>query len=71
MDYQIELMKLDDWPEVNAIHAEGIATGLASFAEDAPDWASWNEDYLTICRMVARSENGLLGWAALSPVSSN
>lgn len=71
MNYQIETMQQEDWPQVNAIHAAGIATGLASFAEDAPEWESWHRDYLTHCRLVARKGEHVLGWAALSAVSSN
>ncbi|MEM7110841.1 MAG: hypothetical protein AAF614_00300 [Chloroflexota bacterium] len=71
MDYQIEQMKREDWSAIHAIHAEGIATGLASFAENAPDWEEWDGDYLQNGRFVARSGNGILGWAALASVSSN
>jgi len=71
MRYQIQLMEPGDWQEVHVIHAEGIATGIASFAENAPKWEEWNAAYLPIARLVARGENGVLGWAGLSPVSSH
>ena len=71
MSYQIELMQQKDWQSVCAIHAEGIATGIASFAENAPKWEAWDADYLSIARFVARGADGVLGWAALSPVSSH
>src|ERR1700730_13408445 len=34
------------------------------------DWKEWDAGHLTACRMVARSEQEVLAWAALSPVSS-
>jgi phosphinothricin acetyltransferase len=30
-----------DWPEVEAIFCDGIATGVATFETDAPSWESW------------------------------
>jgi phosphinothricin acetyltransferase len=71
MSYQIEPMQQDDWRAVHAIFAEGIATGVASFAENAPKWEAWDADYLPIARFVARGADGVLGWAALSSVSSH
>ena len=62
------------WPEVQAIYAEGMATGNATFATEAPTWAVWHPGHLAHSRLVAvdSDENGdgsVLGWAALSPVS--
>jgi phosphinothricin acetyltransferase len=60
-----------DWNAVRRIHAEGIATGLATFETGPPaDWEEWNEGHLADCRIAAREAGELLGWAALSPVSS-
>ena len=70
MDYQIDTMRDDDWEQVRAIYLEGIATGQATFETDAPSWERWNEKHLRECRLVARrSDVGVAGWAALSPVS--
>lgn len=72
MIYQIEPMKRDDWKEVHTIYAEGIATKIASFIEKAPAWEEWDAAYLSIGRFVARGPNDeVIGWAALSPVSSH
>lgn len=71
MTYQIEAMQVNNWPQVQTIYAEGIATGLAAFAESAPEWDRWDEDHLEVCRFVARNKTEILGWAALSPVSSS
>jgi len=62
-------MQSRDWEFVRAIYLEGIATGQATFETEAPDWERWDAGHLTQCRLVARNGDGILGWAALSPVS--
>ena len=58
------------WPAVRAIYAEGIATGIATFATEPPTWEAWNHDHLPTCRLVAVDDAGAVrGWVALSPVS--
>jgi L-amino acid N-acyltransferase YncA len=69
MDFRVEPMKADDWPAVRQIYADGIATGDATFETTVPDWSQWDASHLPACRLVARSLNKILGWAALSPVS--
>lgn len=64
-------MRPPDWPAVRAIYLQGIATGNATFEQTAPEWEQWDAAHLTGARIVARSEAGdVLGWAALSAVSS-
>jgi phosphinothricin acetyltransferase len=63
-------MEPSDWPEVRVIYEEGIATGYATFETSSPDWESWNAKHLQAGRLVARSDGMVLGWVALSPVSS-
>src|ERR1043166_9782038 len=65
----IEPMTEQDWPSVSAIYAEGISTGNATFEKSIPDWQQWNAAHLPTCRLVARSGNDVLGWAALTAVS--
>ena len=69
-DFVIASMATSDWEAVRAIYLEGIATGNATFEKSAPDWDKWDRGHLTACRLVARNQNQVLGWAALSPVSS-
>jgi|SRR5579859_1861521 len=69
-DISIVPMSVDDWSAVRAIYLEGIATGNATFEKSAPEWPKWDSGHLEKCRLVARSGNDVLGWAALSPVSS-
>src|SRR6185369_3244860 len=59
-----------DWDAVRAIYLEGIATRNATFEQSAPDWDAWDRGHLTCCRLVARIGGEVLGWTALTPVSS-
>lgn len=63
-------MNNKDWQAVAEIYAQGIATGQATFETEIPSWEKWNNSHLQICRFVAEREGVVLGWAALSPVSS-
>lgn len=58
------------WPAVRAIYEEGIATRQATFETEAPEWAAWDAARLAAGRLVARRGRAVVGWAALSPVSS-
>jgi L-amino acid N-acyltransferase YncA len=70
MNISIEPMQHTDWPAVRAIYLEGIVTGNATFEQSAPEWETWNAGHLQSARIVARSNGEIIGWAALSPVSS-
>jgi phosphinothricin acetyltransferase len=67
---QIAEMTPDHWLAVRAIYLEGIATGNATFETIAPDWSEWDAKHLPHSRLVVRNNDQLIGWAALSPVSS-
>ncbi|MCI0349711.1 MAG: hypothetical protein L0Z53_09825 [Acidobacteriales bacterium] len=56
-------------PFDRAIYMEGIATGQATLETEAPAWREWDAGHLPVCRLAARQQGVLLGWAALSPVS--
>ncbi len=58
------------WDAVRQIYAHGIATGSATFEREVPEWAEWDARHLAACRLVARPGAEVLGWAALSPVST-
>ncbi len=70
MDYVVDFVKVDDWRQVSSIYLEGIATGDATFETDAPSWERWDACHLQNARLVARNGDDVLGWAALSSVSS-
>jgi L-amino acid N-acyltransferase YncA len=60
----------EHWDAVRRIYAEGIATGNATFQTEPPEWEAFDAGHLALCRWVAEAEGVILGWAALSPVSS-
>jgi L-amino acid N-acyltransferase YncA len=69
------------WPAVREIYRQGIATGNATFETELPDWEDWDSKHRKNCRFVAVepieeeellsfTDLCILGWAALSPVST-
>lgn len=68
--YQIREMRESDWPEVSRIYQEGIDTNLATFQTDCPSWAEWDSSRLKNCRLVVADGQSILGWAALTAVST-
>jgi phosphinothricin acetyltransferase len=70
MALTVTAMSDTDWDAVIAIYREGIATGNATFETSVPSWQAWNEHHLAVPRLVAVQEGQVVGWAALSPVSS-
>lgn len=67
---EIISMKARHWPAVSEIYKEGIATGVATFETEVPSFESWDDAHMSTCRLVAIEEDKIMGWAALSPVSS-
>ena len=66
----IREMSANDWEAVSQIYEEGLNTGLATFETSVPSYKSWDDAHIKECRLVATADNEILGWAALSPVSS-
>lgn len=66
----IRPMATTDWKSVSRIYAEGIATGYATFETQVPTYDAWDKSHMPSCRIVAVEQETILGWAALSPVSS-
>lgn len=63
-------MLATDWDSVANIYKEGIETGVATFETNVPSFESWNKAHIKTCRFVAELNGTILGWVALSPVSS-
>ncbi len=66
----IRTITAEDYNQVALIYRQGIATGHATFQTEATDWEEWNKSHLPNCRLAFFENNEMLGWAALSPVSS-
>ncbi len=69
-EIQIRGLGEADWPAVRGIYLAGIATGHATFETKAPAWEAWDEAHFPAPRIVAVSNGQVIGWAALSRVSS-
>ncbi len=67
--YTLDAMRAADWPQVRAIYLEGRDGGNATFETETPEWDAWDAAHLPCCRLVARCDDAIVGWAALSPVS--
>jgi phosphinothricin acetyltransferase len=63
-------MSDDDWPVVERIYAEGIATGDATFETAPPSWEEFDAGRLREHRLVAVEGDRVVGWAAVAPTSA-
>lgn len=63
-------MQHGDANAVLAIFAEGIASGIATFETDCPDWTGFNQRFLPAPRLVAEQTGQVLGWAVVSAISA-
>jgi phosphinothricin acetyltransferase len=69
METEIRAMRPDDWPAVQTIYEQGIATRQATFDTEAPDWGAWDAGHLSEPRLVAEEDGEVVGWVAVSQVS--
>ena len=67
---EITTMQPAHWPSVKRIYEEGIVTGNATFQTAAPEWEEWDAAHVKSSRLVFIDNNEVLGWAALTAVSS-
>ena len=65
----IEALSVENWEIVREIYLEGIASGHATFETQAPTWDDWNANHHQFGRLILKSNEEILGWAALSNVS--
>lgn len=69
-DVTVRPLEDRDWDAVRRIYGEGIATGTATFTTEVPAREVLDEVWLPDHRWVAEIDGCVVGWAALSPVSS-
>lgn len=70
MKLEIRNIQASDWKSVAAIYKMGIETGIATFETKTPSWPVWDKAHIKSCRIAALINDKMVGWAALSPVSS-
>ena len=66
----IREMISEDSSSVLEIYKMGIDTHNATFETDVPSWVDWDSNHLKHSRFVYTENEKVLGWVALSPVSS-
>ena len=66
---EIRDLRPADWPGVASIFEAGIRGGNATFETAVPPWETWDEAHRRQ-RVVAVDDGCVVGWAALSAVSS-
>lgn len=67
---EIRPITKDNFSEVVEIYKQGLATNIATFQNDLPQWEDWHKGHLDFCRISIYENNKMLGWTALTPVSS-
>jgi phosphinothricin acetyltransferase len=67
---EIRPMRPDDWPAVETIYLEGIATRAATFETEPPDYSAFDASHLADHRLVAVDSGRVVGWVALAPTST-
>ena len=66
----IRNMADSDLPAVLEVYQKGIETRNATFETTLPTADKWNQSHHKFCRYVCVDDGTVVGWAALSPVSS-
>ncbi len=67
---EIKPIQPKNYSAIAEIYLQGIATGHATFQTEALTWIDWDKSHLPFCRLAAFENGEMLGWVALSPVSS-
>ncbi|MBO0840137.1 MAG: N-acetyltransferase [Sciscionella sp.] len=67
---EIRAMMMADSDSVLRIYQAGIDTGNATFETTAPTWPEWNATHSPEHRLVAVDGEIVLGWVALTPIST-
>jgi L-amino acid N-acyltransferase YncA len=67
---KIRDLRPQDWADVARIFEEGIRTGNTTFETESPTWEAWDAAHVAEHRLVVTLDDEVVGWAALSPVSS-
>ena len=69
-NFTIRNMQQSDSSQVLNIYQEGINTDNASFLERAPNWKNFDNNHLNQPRLIAHTNESIIGWAALSLIQT-
>jgi phosphinothricin acetyltransferase len=61
MAISIAPMHSEDWPAIDEIDRQGIATANATLETESPGWEKWNAAHHLHSRLVARDREQVLG----------
>jgi L-amino acid N-acyltransferase YncA len=67
---ELRPLEPEDWRAVSDIYWDGMRDGLATFETEVPSWEVWDGVHLHHHRLVAEILGEVVGFSALSPVSS-
>ena len=67
---EIKPMEPTHWNEVRRIYEEGLAVRNATFQTTVPERKEWDKVHIQSSRLIAIDNGQIVGWAALTPVSS-
>jgi L-amino acid N-acyltransferase YncA len=67
---KIRVLLTTNWEQLKVIYEKGINTGNATCQTTTPSWEDWNTLHLNSCKIVAEDDDLIMGWAALTSVSS-
>ena len=70
MNTNIRLFKRSDWDAVADIYRQGLETRNATFETVVPDYETWIKKFHPHLLWVAESEQVVIGWAGLQPISN-
>ncbi|MDD7793529.1 GNAT family N-acetyltransferase [Clostridium sp. 'White wine YQ'] len=70
MEIKIRSMVEQDWRCVATIYQQGMDTNISTFQTECPSYEEWDKGHVKSCRLVAVDGEQVIGWAALSAVSS-
>lgn len=66
----IREMNAADGPRILEIYQMGLETRNATFETQVPSWTDWDSKHLRHPRFVYEEDGNIVGWIALSPVST-
>lgn len=66
----IREMVKNDWEYVAHIYSQGLEKGISTFNTICPSYEEWNNGHLSNCRFVYTENEKVIGWIAISPISS-
>ena len=62
-------INISNYNQIANIYNAGIATGIATFEVEAPDFNIWDKNHLPFGRITIEDNETVLGWASLAKVS--